>query len=187
LLWRFLAGTGLRLNEARGLTVGNLTLDGDRPGIDLPASLTKAKQRQYVPLRPDLADRLRHHIEGRRPTDRVFTIPADILRRFKADCKRAGIPLKDDRGRVLDIHALRMSFIDGLVKAGVPPRIVQELARHSDISITMRHYTDIRVHDLHAAVALAAPSVAPSVAPTGVNSGATVAPADNIRPQPKTA
>jgi hypothetical protein len=65
-----------------------------------------------------------------------------------------------------------MSFIDRLVKAGVPPRIVQELARHSDISITMRHYTDIRVHDLHAAVA--------SVAPTPVISGATESPAGNL-------
>lgn len=164
-LWRFLAGTGLRLNEARGLTVGNLILAGDRPGIDLPPTLTKVKKRQYVPLRPDLAERLKRHVEGRGFADPVFSIPADILRRFKADCKRAGIPFADERGKVIDIHALRMSFSDGLVKAGVHPRIVQALARHSDISITMEHYTDVRVDDLHVVVA--------SVAPTPVNSGAT--------------
>ena len=98
-----------------------------------------------------------------------------LLKRFKADCKRAGIPLTDDRGRTIDIHALRMSFIDRLAKAGVPPHIVQELARHSDISITMDHYTDVRVNDLHAALAtiFVAPFVAPSVAPTPVISGAT--------------
>ena len=160
--------------RVRELKVGNLFLDGDRPGLDLPPALTKAKERQYVPLRPDLAERLRRQVKGRGFADLVFSIPADILRRFKADCKRAGIPFTDDRGLMIDIHALRMSFIDGLVKAGTHPRIVQELARHSDISITMKYYTDVRVHDLHAAIAAVAPvvgePVAPAVAPTGVNS-----------------
>jgi integrase len=158
-LWRFLVRTGLRLNEARGLTVGDLRLDGKLRGMDLPATLTKAKEAQYQPLLPDLAEGLRRLVKGRKPTDLVFAIPADIIRRFKADCKRAGIPLKDERGRVVDIHALRLSFIDALVKAGVHPRIVQMLARHSDISITMKHYTDIRVHDLHAAMASAFPTL----------------------------
>jgi integrase len=169
LLWRFLAGTGLRLNEARLLTVGDMTLDGAQPGITLPARITKGKRSDYVPLHPTLAAMLRRFVQGRKSSDSVFSIPSDVLKRFKGDCKRAGVPLVDERGRTIDIHALRMSFIDRLAKSGVPPRITQELARHADITTTMRHYTDIRVHDLHAAIA----SVAPSVAPTPVNSGAT--------------
>jgi integrase len=184
-LWQFLAGTGLRLNEAKGLTVGDLVLAPERPGINLPAPLVKAKEDQYIPLRADLAAHLRHQNEGRRPCELVFAIPADILRRFKGDCKRAGIPFLDDRGRKVDIHALRTSFITGRVKAGIHPEIVRQLARHSDITITMKYYTDIRVTDLHAAVeagstpapgfvttsaaAAGASSVAPAVAPTGGN------------------
>jgi site-specific recombinase XerD len=124
----------------------------------------EANARQFL---ADLARRLRQHVAGRGPNEPVFTLPADILRRFKGDCKRAGIPCKDERGRKVDIHALWMSFIDRLVKSGIAPRIVQELARHSDISITMRHYTDLPVTDLHAAIG--AVFVAPSVAPTWCN------------------
>ena len=101
---------------------------------------------------------MRRQVEGHGFADPVFSIPADILRQFKADCKRAGVPFTDEWGTVIDIHALRMSFIMGLVQAGVHPKIVQELARHSDISITMKYYTDIRVHDLHTAIASVAPT-----------------------------
>jgi integrase len=184
-LWVFLSGTGLRLNEAGGLTVGDLILDSNLPGINLPAKLVKAKEDQYIPLYADLARRLRQHVAGRGLNDPVFTLPADILRRFKGDCKRAGIPFKDERGRKVDIHALRMSFVDRLAKSGIAPKIVQELARHADISTTMEHYTDIRVRDLHVAIggvfgrapgsvttsagSRAGSSVAPRVAPTTVN------------------
>jgi hypothetical protein len=112
---------------------------------------------------------LRRLVADRKPAEPVFSIPADIIRRFKVDCKRAGIALNDDRGHRIDIHALRLSFIDGLVKAGVHPRMVQVLARHSNIRIAMNHYTNVRSHDLHAALATAAPPVAPTVAPTVVN------------------
>jgi integrase len=157
----------LRLNEARGLIVGDLKLDRDRPGVDLRTAVTKAKKPQYAPLSPDLAAQLRRDIAGRKPNDPVFTIPVDILRRFKGDCNRAGIPFEDERGRKVDIHALRLSFIDRLVKAGVHPKTVQELARHSSIEITMKYYTDLRVNDLHAALESA--FVAPRVAPITVN------------------
>ena len=143
---------GIRRRAAKGLTVGNLIRNPERPGIKLPAALVKRPEDDlYVPLRTDLVAHLRHEPEGFRPGDLVFAIPADTLRRFKGDCTRAGIPFLDERGRKVDIHALRTSFITGRFKAGIHPKIVQELARHSDISITMEHYTDIRVTDLHAA------------------------------------
>ncbi|HMB05766.1 MAG TPA: hypothetical protein VKP69_18775 [Isosphaeraceae bacterium] len=63
-------------------------------------------------MHPDLANRLRRHIAGRGPTEPIFSILANILRRFKADCERAGIALVDGRGRTIDIHALRTSLID---------------------------------------------------------------------------
>ncbi len=59
---------------------------------------------------------------------------------------------KDDRGRVVDFHALRYTFVTQLAKAGVHPRIAQALARHAKIETTMAVYTDIRDGDLRAAV-----------------------------------
>jgi integrase/recombinase XerC len=56
----------------------------------------------------------------------------------------------DDDGRVLDFHALRHHFISGLAMAGVHPKKAQELARHSDIRLTMDRYTHVGLHEVAA-------------------------------------
>ncbi|QEH33951.1 site-specific tyrosine recombinase XerC [Aquisphaera giovannonii] len=178
-LYLFLAGTGLRVNEARLLRVADLDLDGESPGMSLRAGTTKNKQGAILPLRADLIAMLRRRVDGRRPADAVFNIPADLIRRFHADRKRAGIPLEDDRGRRVDLHSLRTTFGTLLAASGVPLTVAQRLMRHSDPKLTSNIYTDVRVADMRAAieampsvapaapsVAPAAPSVAPSVAPT---------------------
>ncbi|MFW5690732.1 MAG: tyrosine-type recombinase/integrase, partial [Planctomycetota bacterium] len=50
---------------------------------------------------------------------------------------------EDDRGRVVDFHALRHTFISNLARAGVHPRNAQALARHSTIDLTMNVYTHV--------------------------------------------
>jgi len=42
---------------------------------------------------------------------------------------------------VADFHALRHAFITNLARAGVHPKIAQDLARHSDINLTMSRYS----------------------------------------------
>src|SRR5439155_24887196 len=105
--------------------------------------------------------------------DRVFDVPADLIKRFNADCKRAGIPKRDDRGKTVDIHSLRMTFNTWLAVAGVAPRIAQELMRHEDIEMTTKVYTDPAVFDLVTAVEALPPvaKVVAKVAPTPVVSG----------------
>src|SRR5262249_6364922 len=61
-------------------------------------------------------------------------------------------------------HSLRHSFITMLERAGVSPKTAQELARHSDIRLTMQRYTHKALHDLGAAVE-AFPSVVPPHSP----------------------
>jgi hypothetical protein len=61
---------------------------------------------------------------------------------IRADFKTAGIPLVDERGHRVDFHALRMTYITRLQRAGVSPREAMELARHSDMRLTMKTYTD---------------------------------------------
>ena len=74
------------------------------------------------------------------------------LRILDRDLEFAGIPKKDDRGRTVDIHALRHTFGTHLSKAGVPPRVAQAAMRHSSIDLTMNVYTDPRLLDVHGAL-----------------------------------
>lgn len=164
-LYGLLAGTGLRVGEARQLTVADARLDASVPHIRIPANVAKSRKEQSVPLRSDLVEMLRRHIAGKAGSDRLFDVPADLIRRFNADLKRAGIAKRGPDGRTVDIHALRYSFGTMLSKAGVAPRVAMELMRHSDISLTMRTYTDPRLFDLAGAVE-SLPSVALSVAPS---------------------
>ncbi len=161
-LYAFLAGTGLRINEVRQLQVADLDLDGRVPGIALRAKTTKNKDGGFIPLRADLVEMLRSHVQGKKPTQRVFNVPADLIRQFHADCKRAGIPRHDDRGHQVDLHSLRMSFGTFLALSGVPLTVTQRLMRHSDPKLTSNIYTDIRLLDLQGAVS-SMPSVVAKV------------------------
>jgi integrase len=151
-LYAFLAGTGLRINEAAQVRVSDLALEGNRPTLTLSGAITKNGKPATLPLRADLADSLRAEVTGRRSTDPVFEIPADLLRRFYADLKRAGIPRQDARGRLVDIHALRTTFGTHLAVAGVPLTTAQKLMRHNDPKLTANVYTDAGLLDLHGAV-----------------------------------
>ncbi len=68
---------------------------------------------------------------------------------IKADLLDAGIDYIDDNGKVLDLHALRHTFITNL--GAESSRIAQSLARHRSSAMTDR-YTHIRLHDERAAV-----------------------------------
>jgi integrase len=160
-LYAFLAGTGLRINEVRQLNVAYLDLDSPVPVVRLSAATTKNRREDVIPLRADLVAMLRRRIALLRPDDRVFNVPADLIRRFHADCKRAGIARRDGRGRQVDLHALRTTFGTNLARAGVPPKAAQILMRHSDIRLTMGVYTDPALFDLQGAVeSIVAPCVA---------------------------
>ena len=54
--------------------------------------------------------------------------------------------------RVVDLHALRTTFISSLAAAGVHPRLAQALARHSTITLTMDRYTHTMPEQLTAAL-----------------------------------
>ncbi|MFN7021692.1 MAG: tyrosine-type recombinase/integrase [Phycisphaerales bacterium] len=81
--------------------------------------------------------------------DMVFAGLARIEKRGGKD-----IVIKtDDRGRTIDVHALRHTFGTHLSKAGVPLRTAQAAMRHSDPSLTANVYTDPKLLDVAGAVA----------------------------------
>src|SRR5439155_7986767 len=82
----------------------------------------------------------------------VFEVPSGPRRIFDRDLKHAGIPKRDERGRTLDVHALRTTFGTLLSKGGVPLRTAQAAMRHSDPSLTANVYTDPKLLDVHDAL-----------------------------------
>jgi Phage integrase family len=76
---------------------------------------------------------------------------AGIARRFKVGGKWK-IDKRDERGRTIDVHALRHSFATLLSKGGVAPRTAQAAMRHSSIDLTMTTYTDPKLLDVHGAL-----------------------------------
>src|SRR5205814_1654058 len=103
----------------------------------------------------------------------IFTLPmsadgkdgkgAEMLRR---DLKAAGIAYRDAAGLVFDFHSLRCQLATLADQAGVSPRVVQKLMRHSTLELTGR-YTRPRAVDLERA-AEALPSLKPSAPGTEV-------------------
>jgi integrase len=169
LIYKTLLLTGLRKGELTSITLGQVHLDSAL--LKLNPADEKNREGNSIPLRGDLVADLLLWVEDMRqrgltaPDTPLFTVPAGLLRILDRDLVAAGlaraykdpttgktkIDKRDERGRTIDIHALRHTFITHLSKGGVAPRVAQAAARHSDIGLTMNVYTDPK----HLAVAAA--------------------------------
>ncbi len=90
--------------------------------------------------------------DGLKPGDFLFDVPTGLVKILDRDLQAAGIPKRDDRGRTLDVHALRTTFGTHLSKAGVPLRTAQAAMRHSTPTLTANIYTAPRLLDVHGAI-----------------------------------
>ena len=154
LIYKTLVLTGLRLNELRTLTVGRVDQSPGSEHIRLAARNEKNRSGSLVPLRADLPAEIRSWVGVYRltATNRLFTVPAGLRLILDRDLKAAGIPKRDDRGRTVDVHALRTTFGTMLSTTGTAPRTAQAAMRHSDIKLTMGVYTDPRLINVRGAV-----------------------------------
>ena len=55
----------------------------------------------------------------------LFSVPRNLIKSFNLDLAAAGLPKEDERGRTVDLHALRHTFGTSLSKNGVAPRTAQ--------------------------------------------------------------
>lgn len=170
LIYKSLLLTGLRKNELATLTIAQLDLTVGNAFLQLDAADEKSGEGSTVAIRDDLASDLRVWLDDKLAalqTDRgsvepipmslpadtlVFDVPAGLVRILDRDLKAAGIPKRDDRGRTVDVHAMRTTFGTLLSKTGTSPRTAQAAMRHSDIKLTMGVYTDPRLLDVRGAV-----------------------------------
>ena len=146
--------TGFRVAELASLTPSSFDLAAEPATATVEAAYSKNRRESVQPLPADVAAALRDYLDGRPAAAPVWPggwagDAADMLR---LDLDAAGIAFRDAEGRVADFHALRHSFITLLQRSGVHPKLAQELARHSDIRLTMNVYTHARLHDLAGAV-----------------------------------
>lgn len=143
MLYRVALCTGLRVSELASLTPASFDLDAKQPTVKVAAGYSKRRSEDEQTLRADLTRQLKTWLKGR-PDDAPLwpgtwkTKAAVMLRKDLTD---AGIAYRDPARRVFDFHAMRHQFISNLAEAGVHPKVAQELARHSDINLTLSRYS----------------------------------------------
>ena len=163
-LYPLAARAGLRASELASLSPASF--DFDTPSVTVEAAYSKRRRKDVQPLPPDVAGLLRAYVKGRPTASPLWsgTWPEVGAEMVRLDLAAAGIPYIDADGLAYDFHALRHQFITDMVNAGVHPKDVQALARHSTITLTMDRYAHVRPANLHAALDRL-PPLAPAARP----------------------
>ncbi len=145
--------TGLRRKELATLTPQSFKLDETPAILTVQAACSKRRRKDVLPLHPELVEMLRDWLKELKPDEVLF--PKLAKRRtwlmVKKDLERVGIPYKTEEG-IADFHAAgRHTHITELLRNGASLPEARELARHSDIRMTMK-YTHIGIDDQARAV-----------------------------------
>jgi integrase/recombinase XerD len=169
---QFLIEVGARYGESCKLTWGSVDLV--QRVVVLQAHTTKSRKQRAIPIRAELAERLRAlqaiHVRalGRMPTsaEAVFLSPDgkrwsgssnNTNRMLRRLLQRAGIVRIDVEGKRIDVHALRHTAASALVRRGVNIVHVQRVLGHADVRTTSAIYTHVGVEDLRQAIEGAEP------------------------------
>ena len=140
--------TGLRRSEIASLTPDSFDLASEQATVTVEAVSSKHRRRDVLPLHPKLVVMLREWLAGLKPSQVIF--PKLGQRRtwlmVKLDLERVGIAYKTKEG-IADFHAAgRHTHITELLRNGASLPEAKELARHTDIKMTMK-YTHIGISD----------------------------------------
>lgn len=141
-LAKFVLGTGLRLNEIRELTIGDLHWDEDF--ISVRSATAKGNKKREVRMFADVADTLRLYLHRYRAdaklsdpvwitqTGEMFSVGGlgGVLRSIK---KRAGIPER------VGWHALRHAYAYNATASGMPLLDLMTELGHSNPAVTARY------------------------------------------------
>ncbi len=164
MLYRLAIQTGLRSSEIRSVGRANLFTDSNPPYVTCNAGSAKNRKdaRQYISR--DLAEDLRACLKSRLPAAKPFDsmpvryLVAEMLREDLAAARAAWLKSAESdeqrelreksdfllasnhSGQVLDFHALRHTCGAWLALAGVQPKVIQVIMRHSTITLTMDAY-----------------------------------------------
>ena len=138
-------GTGCRMSEILTLTAADISLRHN--AIRLPTS--KSGEPHEIPMTESVRAVIETRLQraANLQTPYLFANPGKmtpiktIITPFKAACKRAGIPITNQKtGQVgFRVHDTRHTVASWLVAAGEPLEKVQDLLNHADIRTTQRY------------------------------------------------
>jgi integrase len=156
-LWYALAYyAGLRRGELGRVTWGDVDFERGTLAI----RNRKAGRLDVLPMHDELVGELRDArpllAPAALPTTRIFPTPVHGRTQLR-DFARAGIPKRDDDGRVADLHALRTTLGTNLARAGVPVQVAARAMRHADPRTTQKHYTALGLVDVAGAIGRLSP------------------------------
>jgi len=140
--------TGLRKSEIASLTPESFQIESEPPTLTLEAESSKHRKKDVLPLHPQLAALLEEWLPEYSTGDPLFPKLAKrkAYMMIRKDLEVAGIPYTTKDGDA-DFHAAgRHTYITGLLRNGTSLVVARELARHSDVKMTMR-YTHIGLED----------------------------------------
>ncbi len=146
--------TGLRRAEMASIVPTSFDLDAEQPTVRVKAAFSKRRRTDVLPLHAELVAMLREWLFGIQPDEPLFP-KLDRKKTWlmvKKDLERVGIPYETEDG-IADFHAAgRHTHITELLRNGATLAEARELARHSDIRMTMK-YTHIGIKDQAEALA----------------------------------
>lgn len=161
---------GMRRDELRNLTWGDLRLKSPIPFIQLREEWTKGSKADALPLHPYLLRSL-GDAETHDPEEKVVPAVPDI-RTLEKDLRRVGYEMKDAKDRRTDFHALRHTLATNLSRTGCSETNKSAIMRHTDETVT-DGYSHARLAELADCIErLPAPAVVVAVAKTGTTDDA---------------
>lgn len=94
---------------------------GVPPTVTVSAVYSKRRRDAVAILRTQSATDLRSFLATKLPDARAFCILGSdrVAKMLRVDLEAAGIPYRDEAGRVAELHALRHTLIRNLTRSGV--------------------------------------------------------------------
>ena len=170
-------GTGLRANELASLTRRSFDLTDETATVSIEAAHEKARRGDTLPLPPDLAEMLKPWLATLGGDEPLWPGPwarqkraskflqvdlanarlrwletADDDEQREAMEKTDFLKYRDRDDQQADFHSLRHTFLSRLGRSGASAKVMQRLARHSTVELTIGRYTHAGLFDLSAAV-----------------------------------
>ena len=155
---------------------------GAEPVVNVEANYSKRRRRDNQALHPTLAGLLERWLESKQPADGELLFPISARaggverktsKMMRLDLARARekwlseatsedeletrrnsdfLTYKDSHGRFADFHSNRHTFVTLLGRAGVAPKTMQSLARHSTIDLTLNVYSHTSMVEKRSAI-----------------------------------
>lgn len=144
-----LYGCGLRIGEARALTVDAIDLET----AQLVVRRGKGDRDRVVPMSPIVVALVRRWLAARPSRSRVLLAGADgaCMGRTRFAARLAAAAASAGAAGDWHPHALRHAFATHLMSRGVSARIIQRMLGHASLEMTER-YMQVVVSDLHHAM-----------------------------------